>query len=164
HQANTTGFVAQKVLDDGTVAWDEDGNLICTTTYSPFYEEHVEVQTGDKTIAVWAKTQAGGGSNDIYITRVDDNEVSGEKELARKQFQVYPNPATSEFTIVLPENLNDASISLIDSFGKEVFRTSQSSFSTNQRLIISTAELPAGIYFVRIRSSGDTYSEKVVVN
>ena len=163
HQANTTGFVAQKVLDDGTVAWDEDGNLICTTTYSPFYEEHVEVQTGDKTIAVWAKTQQGGGSNDIYITRVDDNEVSGEKELAIKQLQVFPNPASSEFTVVLPENLNGAHISLIDSFGKEIFRASQSSISTNQKIKISTSELPVGIYFVKIQSGGETYSEKLVV-
>lgn len=163
HQANANGFVAQKVLDDGTVAWDADGNQICTQTYSPFYAEHVEVQTGDKTIAVWAKTQAGGGSNDIYITRVDDNEVSSEKELVTKNFQVYPNPASDEFTVVLPENMNDADISLFDSFGKEVYRTSQVSVSTNQRVKISTAELPAGIYFIKIQSGDLVYSEKVVV-
>lgn len=162
HQSSSVGFVAQKVLDDGTVAWDEDGNLICIKNFSPFYEEHVEVQTGDKTIAVWAKTQSGGGSNDIFITRVDDNETTGLVEMESRQLQLFPNPASDELTIMLPEGIDDFLVSVFDSFGREVFKQKYSS-TTSEKIGISVSDLQTGQYVVRVLSDAHVYSQTFIV-
>ena len=162
HQASNIGFVAQKVLDDGTVEWDADGNMICIPTFSPFYSEHIEVQTGDKTIAVWAKTQPGGGSNDIYITRVDDNPVTGKNEHPIDQLQISPNPVVDMINVTFSENLSEASIRILDAFGREVCRIENVLNPQYGNLKISTSELPAGLYILNIESGVLNYSGKFV--
>lgn len=164
HQASNIGFVAQKVLDDGTVAWDTDGSLICITAYSPFYAEHVEIQTGDKTIAVWAKTQSGGGSNDIYITRIDVNPSTGEKEHPIDQVQIFPNPVSDMMKVVLPANLLEPTISIFDAFGKEVIRINTFTNTLANTVQVSAAGLPSGLYIVKVESGNGIYSQKLVVN
>lgn len=163
HQAVNIGFIAQKVLDDGTVVWDAEGSLICIPTYSPFYSEHVEVQAGDKTIAVWAKTNPGGGSDNIYITRVDDNPSTGVYESHPEKIRIFPNPAADMITLVLPENLKESSISIFDSYGKEVFRTENFLNYNTGSFKISTSKLPTGLYIVEVKSGNKIYSEKFMV-
>jgi hypothetical protein len=163
HQSNTVGFVAQKVLDDGTVDWDEDGSLICTSIYNPFYDEHVEVHSGNKVISVWAKSNPGGGSDNIYISRIDNTETNGVGELNAKQIQIYPNPASTEVTVVLPETMNNAEVSLIDFSGKEIHRNIFLPNTLDNILLISTINLASGLYLIRIKSENEIISQKLIV-
>ena len=163
HQTNSTGFVAQKVLDDGTVAWDEDGNLICTSFYSPFYAEHLELKSDNKVISVWAKANPSGGSDNIYITRVDDAGSIGVTELKEKQIYVYPNPASKEVMVVLPESMKNAEVSIIDFEGKEVRRNIFLTKTDGNGLRIATADLASGTYLIRIKGENEIISQKLVV-
>lgn len=161
HQSNVTGFVAQKVLDDGTVAWDEDGSLICTSIYNPFYGEHVEVNSGNKVISVWAKSNPAGGSDNIHITRVDDAETIGISELNEKQIHIYPNPASGEVTVVLPETMTGAEVIMTDISGKEVVRDVFLTNKHNNR--ISTMNLDSGTYILLVKSGNEIISHKLIV-
>lgn len=164
HQSNTVGFTAQKVLDNGTVAWEENGKLICKPANNPFYGEHVEVQAGNKVISAWAKSNPSGGSDNIYISRVDDNSgTTNTAELSAEQIQVYPNPASSEVTVVLPATMNHAEVSIIDVLGKQVHRNTLESDIQNNRLRISTVDLSTGIYMIRIKSNNEVVSYKLSV-
>lgn len=163
HQSSSAGFVAQKVLDDGTVTWDEDGSLICSTLYSPFYGEHVEVNTGNKIISVWAKTNPSGGSDNIHITRVDDAETIGISELDKKQIHICPNPASGEVSVVLPENMTNAEISLTDISGREVIRNILKTNNKDHSLRISTMNLDSGTYILLVKSGNEISSHKLVV-
>jgi hypothetical protein len=157
------GFVAQKVLDDGTVAWGENGEQICTPAYNPFYEEHTEVQSGDNTIAVWAASNPGGGSDNIYITRIDNLDITGESEFSISGFKVYPNPASGNIFIDIPENIIVTTISLFDTYGREVFRSELNGNSQLNSIMIPTSDLMAGVYVTRIENGKEQFSAKVVV-
>lgn len=163
HQSNSAGYVVQKVLDDGTVVWDENGRQVCISTFNPFYAEHVEVYSGNKVISVWAKTNPSGGSDDIYITRVDNTGVVGVPELAAGKIQIYPNPASTEVIVVLPETMTSATVSLFDLSGKEVSRKKASAKSTENELRISTSDLSSGTYMIRIENEKETTTYKLVV-
>ncbi len=163
HQSNVTGFAAQKVLDDGTVAWDEDGNLICTPIYNPFYGEHVEVNTGNKVISVWAKTNPSGGSDNIHITRVDDAGTIGISEVKEKQIFIYPNPASAEVYVILPENMTHAEVRLTDISGKEVLRSYPLANNQDHNFRISTSNLVPGTYILHVKSGNETISQKLIV-
>ena len=163
HQSNTVGFVAQKVQDDGTIAWDEDGSLICTSIYNPFYAEHVEIKSDNKVISVWAKTNPIGGSDNIYITRVDDAGTIGIEKPNEKQIYIYPNPASEEVTVVLPESMINAEVSLIDFSGKVVRRNIFLTNTAGNGLRISTTDLDSGTYVIRIISENEVISQKLIV-
>lgn len=163
HQASITGFVAQKVMDDGTVAWDEDGNLICTSFYSPFYAEHLELKSDNKVISVWARANPSGGSDNIYITRVDDAGSIGISELNEKQIYIYPNPASEEVMVILPESMKNAELSIIDFEGKEVRRNIFLTKTDGNGIRIATADLESGTYLIRIKSENEIMSQKLVV-
>jgi len=162
HQSTVAGFVAQKVNDDGTIAWDEDGNMICSTINAPFYAEHVEVRSGDKVISAWAKANPSGGSDNIYITRVDDAGTVGIKELKENQIHIYPNPATDEITLVLPGTMKNAELNLYDFSGKELRNFLPTNTSDNS-LRISTNGLLSGTYLLRIKTGNDNITHKLIV-
>jgi hypothetical protein len=163
HESNVAGYVAQKVMDDGSIAWDEDGNQICTPIYNPFYAEHVEVRSGNKVISVWAKANPSGGSDNIYITQVDDAGTIGISELNDNQIHIYPNPAFGEVSVVLPENMINAEVSLTDMTGKEVLQNIFLTNSHENRLRISTIDLDPGTYIVRAKNGNEIISHKLIV-
>ncbi|MBK9356835.1 MAG: T9SS type A sorting domain-containing protein [Bacteroidales bacterium] len=162
HQSTAAGFVAQKVNDDGTIAWDEDGNMICTSINAPFYAEHVEVRSGGKVISVWAKSNPSGGSDNIFITRVDDAGTVGIKELKENQIHIYPNPATDEITLVLPGTMDNAELNLYDFSGKVLRNFLLTSIPGNS-LRISTNGLSSGTYLLRIKTDHENISHKLIV-
>ena len=162
HQASI-GFVAQKVLDNGTVAWGANGEQISVPAYNPFYEEHTEVQSGNNTIAVWAKSNPVGGSDNIYITRVDNLNITGKKELSAYSLNIYPNPASDNFTIDIPEMMGISSVRLFNSNGREVFHSELNGKSPSGKISIPASGLPAGVYVARIENGKKQFSKKVVV-
>lgn len=163
HQSTSAGYVVQKVLDDGTVVWDENGHQVCIPTFNPFYGEHVEVFTGNKVISVWAKSNPIGGSDDIYITRVDNSGTIGVAELKTEKTQIFPNPATNEVIVVLAENSKDAVVRLIDITGKEVVRKIVATRAPDNRLRISTSDLESGTYVICIERENEIVSHKLIV-
>ncbi len=163
HQSSSAGYIVQKVLDDGTVVWDESGRQVCIPIYSPFYSEHVQVCSGNKVISVWAKSIASGGSDNIHITRVDNTGVVGVAELNSDQIEIFPNPASSEVIVILPETIRSATISLIDLSGKEVKREKVSALSTQNELRISTSDLSSGTYMIRVENEKEINSYKLIV-
>ena len=163
HQSTVAGFVAHKVLDNGTLEWGAAGNQICVPLYSPFYAQHIELNSGNKVIAVWAKSNPSGGADNIYITRIDDAGTIGESEWNKKQLQVYPNPASDEVIIVLPEIINNTEVSLIDPFGKEIGLNQIITRLSDNRFRISTAGLDAGIYIIRIKGEDEITAQKLIL-
>ncbi|MDR2473330.1 MAG: T9SS type A sorting domain-containing protein, partial [Tannerella sp.] len=59
---------------------------------------------------------------------------------------VYPNPVIDECAVNVPESLIGLTISLFDSYGKQVITT----LASNNPTTINTASLPSGIYYLKI--------------
>lgn len=162
HQSTVAGFVAQKVLDNGTLEWEVAGNQICVPLYNPSYGQHIELHSGNNVIAVWAKSNPSGGADDIYITRIDYNGTTGEGELNDDQILLYPNPATGEVQVMLREEMNNAVITIIDSFGKIVITSNTQSVNFNGRFDISN--LSAGIYILQVKCGTEIKYRKLIIN
>ncbi|MBK7213870.1 MAG: T9SS type A sorting domain-containing protein [Bacteroidales bacterium] len=100
---------------------------------------------------------AGGGSNNSnsYIASYDLHTGINEADTASKTLQVYPNPASKEFTILLPGNTADISISTI--YGNIV-----STFKACQREVKVQLEI-SGIYLIQVKINDKVLTEKVIV-
>jgi Secretion system C-terminal sorting domain/SprB repeat len=72
---------------------------------------------------------------------------------------IYPNPFSSETTITLSKEMNNASINVIDVFG----RTVKTLKLTGTQVILEKGDLNAGIYFIQILNNGSVFTTKKVI-
>ncbi|MES2622659.1 MAG: T9SS type A sorting domain-containing protein [Bacteroidota bacterium] len=88
------------------------------------------------------------------ITNSTDN-------LEKIQIRIYPNPASDYFILRLGTAYQNFSLALYDTYGNEIKRIES---STEYQNVISTKNLPKGIYFLKIVSAGNHFFEKLIIN
>ena len=75
-------------------------------------------------------------------------------------FQIYPNPATSNFTIQIGDKIGkDASISIININGKEILTKKLESSTENIE-----CNFEKGVYFVRIKNNSSISHKKLILH
>jgi hypothetical protein len=103
------------------------------------------------------------GSFDIWLIQIRDTTVVGSSEqpAIAQSLLLYPNPATTQSWLQLPENtaLAQAQIELYSPAGKLLHKTKPSSHFHK----IDVAHLPKGLYLVRLWDGERWYVEKLVV-
>ncbi|HUM48119.1 MAG TPA: T9SS type A sorting domain-containing protein, partial [Chitinophagales bacterium] len=89
-----------------------------------------------------------------------------ENNWVKNELLIYPNPATSYFTIdlnITPTNSTVANISLLNILGEEVIRTTGE--INNGKLLqeIALKNLAPGLYLVRIKTGENVFERKIIV-
>jgi len=77
-----------------------------------------------------------------------------ESETATRHFNIVPNPSQGQFKMIFGDNVQKE-VSVTSIIGKKIFSTSTNQVSLNMNL----TELPAGIYFVRVKQAGVAKAE-----
>lgn len=90
------------------------------------------------------------------ILRVEDDVLTSNS------IKIFPNPAGSEFNI--SQNLTaHGTVELFDVSGKKLRDLFNGNFQTAKTINIKTEGMPAGVYFLRINSEGQSVTKKLVV-
>jgi len=96
-------------------------------------------------------------TKDIELVANFENNVGIEElRMANGELKIYPNPTTGELKIENGE-LKIESVEISDTYGKNIFNFQFSTFNS-----IDISHLPAGIYFVKIRTEAGEVVKKVV--
>jgi PKD repeat protein len=124
---------------------------------------HTYAANGDYTVSLVAEHIYGKDSvvKNVNVVATSVNEVVA----TFNSYSVYPNP-TSDMVNISFDLIKSSSVSvqLLDITGKLVNQTEARNFNTGTGLIeMNTADLPQGIYFVRISSPESTISTRLVV-
>jgi len=90
--------------------------------------------------------------NKAYYSNVPLSNKIFEK--VEKELTVYPNPATTELSIKIPENEQLNYVRIINTEGKEVKKVNST--------LLNISDLSAGIYFLEIEISGLKYNRKFI--
>ena len=91
--------------------------------------------------------EENGGIIDVNVTETNDI-VSN----------IYPNPAKDNIIINLKNN-ESANISLFNILGQEVIST----ISNNNQTTIDVSDLNRGLYIVKVKQKGQTFTSKVSI-
>jgi len=75
---------------------------------------------------------------------------------------IYPNPASNEVRIILPENSHNANIEVFDIRGRKLINTKIGS-EIGSAYVLNTSALKSGVYFVHIKVSDKNYLSKLVI-
>ena len=78
--------------------------------------------------------------------RGNNGELVESRDAEKVDISIYPNPATSELNIGVPEHFIGDALLLIDSKGQVVFQN----VIRHKDTIITIAHLPQGIYLCRL--------------
>lgn len=74
-------------------------------------------------------------------------------------YQVFPNPAKESFSVIAAGNFNKANIVLFDAAGRQL----RTIMMTGNIETVNTGNLPNGTYLLRITSSSETTTRKLVI-
>lgn len=137
--------------DDGT-NWDILGNNL---PFNIMRDLKLHEPTNTLFVGTFGRSMHSYDISNI-ILGVSDTALSSEK------IKIYPNPATSQFTIdhILS---SEGTIVLIDISGRVIKTVFKGDFGRNQKIAISTEGIQAGIYFVQLQVGNHSVAKKLVV-
>jgi len=78
-----------------------------------------------------------------------------------KATHVYPNPFSSHITVELGIN-RVSRLSVYDMFGKEILKITLENIDFPESVNLQTDHLQAGIYFLKLKGSHNTYIRKII--
>ena len=128
---------------DGEAAGDNSGRSL-------------SLSSDGSVVAIGAFLNADNGSNSGHV-RIYDLSValSISDEFVMQNFTVFPNPSNSTFTISLGNSLALKEVSLIDSYGRQILK------STKLKLNISS--ISQGVYYLKVTTNEGIGIKKVIV-
>ncbi|MBK7213050.1 MAG: T9SS type A sorting domain-containing protein [Bacteroidales bacterium] len=157
HQSSFVGFNAQKVKQNGDLPWAPDGTQVCIPTYNPFYQEHIELLSGNTVLAVWS----GSGSNGVdgvYISKINQY-LTGLPETEISSVKSYPNPASKYICLKVEDSqMQLDAIEIISASGIVYSRSMRSVQIENGTLKIAIEDLPAGRYILKYGTESGSFS------
>jgi len=147
---------------DSVQLFNNNGKLIAGVKYSSLapwptgaYDQGMTLELKDPNLDMnsavnWYAGCVGGSPGVTYSKcTITGTSMPSENSIAT----LYPNPATDQIYIVLPARMNNQNIScrIFDIMGKEV-KTETFPNTLQDRLQLSVANIPAGIYIVHLSS------------
>jgi hypothetical protein len=131
-----------------TYAWYESGNSVGTGT------SYIVSSNGTYSLEATDANNCTNTSNSItynVASVVDGEEVS---------FRVYPNPFREEATIDFGYTVNEATISIVDIYGKLI---EQHEVINASSFIITNKNKASGVYFMKMETESENIFVKLIV-
>ncbi|HEY4149969.1 MAG TPA: T9SS type A sorting domain-containing protein [Chitinophagaceae bacterium] len=96
-------------------------------------------------------------------TQYSPTETVTVATAAANSMSIFPNPASSQFTITLKNSSSQAYVvSLIDLSGKQVFTTGAAA-GNNQLHVVLNGKIIPGVYIVKLTSGNETLFSKIII-
>ena len=146
------GGIVNETVEYGVVKKSDNNFVIAgIINYGPSYDVGCTVHSGTHM------------NRDIWVFEImmEDSLNAISPPANTREIKVYPNPATTELWLQLPENLvpAQAHIELISPTGRLLYKAQP----TGHFHKIETAHLPSGLYMVRLWDGKQWRAAKVVV-
>jgi len=120
-----------------SITTDASGNIYTTG----YFQGTVDFDPGAGTFNL-----IGAGNYDVFVHKMSSTSLGIINNTFNSQITIYPNPTNGQLTIVSQNKFGNASLTVHNVVGQEVFRKNHS--SVNQ--VDLTLEGSAGVYFIEI--------------
>ena len=172
----TKPTLAVSVSKDCGATWTQVNSFTCVETgvpatagtfYAPKWGEYIFVSNDlsaykNSKVLIKITGTPGTGGNALFVDEINVNSFAKlgvvEASKSSNNFEIYPNPAASNFTVKLTDAKN-ATIRVMDLAGKEVMNTTANGLES----IIDCSQLNNGMYMVEVISNGNTSRQKVMI-
>lgn len=147
--------------EDFSLSWYQEGNLLDLSYFALCIEE-----TGLYRLEVLDNmTGCSNYFESVYVYNPEGNCITDtEEEELISDLKIYPNPTFGLFNIELslPNQLDQAQISVVDLLGRRIDQQNLSQISGFHKMTVDLSPVPDGIYLVIFESESEIRSWKVV--
>ncbi len=137
-------------IDNTFTDWQPFSNLLPNVIVN-------ELEINNTTNLLYAGTYGRG----LWVSPLVEGTAGVEDRISDSNVTIYPNPATSEFTIALPKTMK-AEIRIFDITGKLLIYEADTLISNKHTVDVSS--LSSGTYFVRLNTEEGTATKKLLIN
>ncbi|MCB0466098.1 MAG: T9SS type A sorting domain-containing protein, partial [Aequorivita sp.] len=137
-------------IDDTFTDWQPYSNLLPNVIIN-------ELDINNTTNMLYAGTYGRG----LWVSPLVDDIVGIEDVISESTVSIYPNPATSEFTIALPRSMK-AEVRVFDITGKLLIYEAEAIIADKHTVNVSS--LSSGTYFVRLNTEEGSATKKLLIN
>lgn len=137
-------------IDNTFTDWQPYSNLLPNVIVN-------ELEINNTTNLLYAGTYGRG----LWVSPLVEGTAGVEDRISDSNVTIYPNPATSEFTIALPKTMK-AEIRIFDITGKLLIYEADTLISNKHTVDVSS--LSSGTYFVRLNTEEGTATKKLLIN
>jgi hypothetical protein len=164
YSASDTPVGQQQNFDYLIYKIDASGNQIWQKYLGGANEERPDdikqTSDGGYIIAGWSQSLDGNvtgnhGFHDFWIVKLSPDQLSNT-DFIKDNFTVYPNPATSQLQLQVPDGVQIDKIAITDILGKQMLQ------STENNTSINVENLSAGSYIVQAFSSDKKFQTKFI--
>ena len=99
----------------------------------------------------------------VTVTGFVHKESETTEETASVQETIYPNPVQSVFNITLHQQVDEATVTIIDANGRMISTTKYDVAGKNS-IEVNASEMKTGLYFVKLQIGDEIQSLKLVKN
>lgn len=141
----------------GQVTWNfGDGTSL---TSSAFLVSHVFTTKNTYNVVATITNGCGNSAKDSVSVEVfEPINISVQNQSNNFDFNLYPNPTKSSFTVNLPADVNSGTLEILDNIGRKV-----KSMIVKDLDIVQCSDLNKGLYFVRISSVNGLASKTLII-
>ena len=137
-------------IDNTFTDWQPYSNLLPNVMVN-------ELEINNVTNMLYAATYGRG----LWVSPLVEGTAGVEDRISENNVAIYPNPATSEFTIALPKSMK-AEIRVFDITGKLLIYEADALIANKHKVDVSS--LSSGTYFVRLNTEEGTATKKLLIN
>jgi len=150
---NSSGHV--RVYENISGIWTLVGNDINGESSNDQLGFNVCLSSNGSILAAGANFNDGNGSNSGHVRVFDLSAVLSIDEQTLINFNLYPNPVKTQFTIQLENGSELKNINIYNNLGQLVL--------TSKKAVINTSKLAVGLYIVEIQTNKGKGSKKLII-
>lgn len=130
-----------------------------------YYPDSTPTQRiGVKIDSVVVPSRAGlyAGIDEVLYAAFDCLTGINENHTGNLNFNVYPNPSYGIFNAVMNSNCEEATLTVLDITGKEVYHKRISNALAGEHINLDLKNLNNGIYMIQLKSNQNVFSKKII--
>lgn len=135
--------------------WVQIGQAINSGASNFVFGIDISLSSNGDTVALGSFLSDGNGASSGQVRVFDLSDLLSTEEFTSSTFSLYPNPATTQVTIEIPQESTLEKITIYNSLGQQIL--------TSRNTTINTATLSQGIYSVEVKTNQGSSSKKLII-
>lgn len=135
--------------------WEQIGQDIDGEAEGDNFGESISLSSDGSIVAIGTGINSGAFPNAGHVQVYDLSAILSTPENNTTQFNLYPNPASSQVTLQFQQNDLLEKVSIYNNLGQLV--------NTSNRKAIDTSQLSTGVYFVKIKTDQGEGIQKLII-
>ena len=115
----------------------------------------VSLSSDGSSVAIGAPLNDGNGTSSGHVRVYDLSALLSSEEFVVSNFNFYPNPAKTKFTIQLDNTTELKNVTVYNNLGQQLL--------TSKNLVVDTSKLASGLYVVEIETNKGKGSKKLII-